>query len=490
MVKTHHYGGVKPVAAGCATSNPGCIYFPTTSALQDGLSCISFVPNPSFETGLSGWSTNNVNITGANPFEGTQEVSLGPNVASMFTDIPIDPCRYPLLLSFNTFATSSNNGGNLVAEILWLNKDRQVIAAGLRLFIPENRINTSSRITYFAITDRPPSGAVEARLQFSKGTGTNADLLSLDQVILTPVSTLNLVQNSGFELGLTHWTATSFVPDFFVPYEGAAQVHATNDGTLYQDIPLHSLPARRPFLFSFAAAGSLTSLSAQVLWLNQAGNQIGPPGINLFIPGETFVGQNNNYLTYLDLTQPAPAGAVTARILFADTIAKQTDIFIDKVILAGAKSPNLIQNHSFENGLSQWTAVNTTAVISALPYEGSAVARVDVSGGLLFQDVLLPNVAAGRCLLLSFGLRSSSIGVDLSGDTLAEVRWLDSTGKESGLGLSLVVPSTSLPAQWLVYCGITEPVPPGVVTARVKFTRSPGSPAVVIDIDKVVLGLI
>jgi len=294
---------------------------------------------------LAGWSATNVTITDSNLFEGTQEATLGPNVASIFQDIPLSGCCDPLFLSFNVFAVLDNiNSGSLVVEILWLNSDRETIATGLRLFIPEGRINNSSRITYFAVTDRPPSGTTWARLQFSKGAGALPDPVKLDQIILARASTSNLVQNPGFELGLTSWTATTFVPDFDRPYEGAAQVHATDDGNLYQDIPINNLPAHTPLLLSFAASGGLTSLSVQVLWLNQAGSQIGPPGIDLFIPGDTFVAQNNNYLTYLDFTEPAPAGAVAARVLFTDTIEKQTDIFLDQVILTGAKSANLVQN--------------------------------------------------------------------------------------------------------------------------------------------------
>jgi len=481
-------GFLRPVTSGCSTSKPGCFTFAALPVKKTDPGCTNLVQNHSFEAGLAGWTATNVSITGSNPFEGTQEVTLGPNVASIFQDIPLSRCCDPLFLSFNVFAVLENiNNGSLIAEILWLNSDREPIATGLRLFIPEGRISNSSRITYFALTDRPPSGTAWARLQFSKGAGALPDPITLDQVILAPARTLNLVQNPGFELGLTNWGSVSFAPNFSVPYEGAAQVQATDNGTLVQDIPIHNLPASTPFMLSFAASGGLTALSVQVLWLNQAGSQIGPPGLDLFIPGDTFVAQNNNYLTYLDFTKPAPAGAVAARIVFTDTIEKLTDIFIDQVILAGAKSANLLQNPSFENGLTGWSPVNTTAVFSDSAYEGNAVARVGVDGGLIFQDVLLP-YAAGHCFLFNFGLRSSSIGVDLSGNTLASVHWLDSAGREIGTGLSVVVPSTSLRAQWLVYTGITEPAPPGAVAARVKFTRSPASPQVFVEIDKVVLG--
>ena len=487
MSKNLRCRAVKIIAYGCTASIRGCPCFPAPPAPEPCCKGLNLVQNPSFEAGLTGWTANNAALTNV-PFEGTQEALLGPNVASIFQDFPLDRrCRDPLFLSFNVFAPSSNNGGSLIAEVSWLDSKRRAIASGLRLFIPENRINTTSRITYFAVTGRPPAGTAGARLQFSKGSGTATDLIKLDQVILAPIRTPNLVQNSGFELGLARWTATAFIPDFSVPYAGSAQLHATDNGTLFQDIPLKNLPAQSPLLISFAASGGQTSLSVQLLWLNRAGDPIGTPGISLFIPGETFVAQGNNYLTYLALTEPAPAGAAAARILLVDTIDKQTDIFVDQVIVAGARSANLVRNGSFENGLSDWTAVNVSAVLSESAYEGSAVARVGTEGGLLFQEVPLPS-AAGHSFLFNFGFRSSSIGVDLPGTTIAEVRWLDGMGREIGLGLSLVVPNTSLRSQWLVYTGITAPAPPGVAAARVQFTRSTGSPEVVVELDKVVLG--
>lgn len=216
-------GAVNPGAFGCAVSKPGCYFFSPSPAKTALSRCLNLLENPGFETGLTGWSANNVNIGNGNPFEGTQEAILGSGVASIFQDVPVDTCCSPLFLSFNVFAASNNdNNGSLVAEVLWLNKDRNIIATGLRLFIPENQIDSVTRKTYFAITDRPPSATVFARLQFSKGAGSLPDPLSLDQVILARVSSQNLVQNPGFEQGLNNWASISYAPNFSVPFEGAA----------------------------------------------------------------------------------------------------------------------------------------------------------------------------------------------------------------------------------------------------------------------------
>ncbi|MGB4290784.1 MAG: hypothetical protein WBK24_07680, partial [Dethiobacteria bacterium] len=172
MAKELQFKTVKPASFGCATSNPGCLYSPASAKPKLDPGCINLVENPSFEIALAGWSSNNVSISSGNPFEGTQEANLDPGAASLFRVIPIGSCCYPLFLSFNVFAPAENiRSGSLAAEILWLNSDRHPIAAGLRLFIPEGRINNISRITYFATTDRPPFGTAWARLQFSKGSG-------------------------------------------------------------------------------------------------------------------------------------------------------------------------------------------------------------------------------------------------------------------------------------------------------------------------------
>jgi len=111
-------------------------------------------------------------------------------------------------------------------------------------------------------------------------------------------------------------------------------------------------------------------------------------------------------------------------------------------------------------------------------------AQFPADGAALFQDIAIPS-AEGRCFLLNFGYRIG--GLAQQEGTLAEVRWLDNTGREIGLGLSLVIPNPSPSAKWLVYTGITEPAPPGTKSARVQFTNLKSEESN-IDIDKVVFG--
>lgn len=452
-------------------------------------SCNNLLQNPSFEAGLTGWETNNVTFADNNPFEGTQ-VARMVNVASLFQDVSLALKQGPLFLSFEAFAGFGETlNGNLIAEILWLDEAHNTIDTGLRIFIPSGRINGQARLTFFDITDQPPANATQARLMFSKGAATDPDnAIDIDQVILTPVDSINLVQNPSFEAGLTGWTST-FNLNFAVPLEGAAQVLTnTAGGTLIQDVPINTLPHSSSFLLAFGAAAINTvTLSVQVLWLNAAGDQIGPPGLDLFIPVNTLSSQNN-YLTYLDITQPAPASAVTARILFTPPeITNASDLRIDQIIFARAATTNLVQNPSFKDGLNNWTQFNTTVTMPNNAYEGNEVATVGANGGILFQDVPIAP-ASGHCFLFNFGYSSP---VPTPGNLLAEAHWLDNNGMEIGLGLSLVAPSEVAPgvSKWLVYTGITEPAPPNAVIARVQFAKSAGDTSRdFISIDKVVLG--
>ncbi|OPX86154.1 MAG: hypothetical protein A4E53_03063 [Pelotomaculum sp. PtaB.Bin104] len=57
---------------------------------QGALGCGNLLQNLSFETGLTGWTTDNATAADNNPFEGTQVARLGPGVASIFQDVSLD----------------------------------------------------------------------------------------------------------------------------------------------------------------------------------------------------------------------------------------------------------------------------------------------------------------------------------------------------------------------------------------------------------------
>ncbi|MDD4767801.1 MAG: hypothetical protein PHF87_09560 [Desulfotomaculaceae bacterium] len=459
------------------------------------LKCNNLLKNPSFEAGLTGWETDNVISSGTNTFEGTQLAQMRTGAASMSQDISLAGLKQsPLFLSFNVYAGNNdeNSNGDLVVTILWLDYELHNIGAGLEFFIPTGRINSRARLTYFDVTERPPAEAAWARLLFSKGTVSNNTIL-VDQVILAPVGTTNLVENSSFEAGLTGWTSTTFVPNFQLSFDGAATAALPTTAqlsTLFQDVPIKHLPAQSSFLFSFAGLTSgFAILDVQVLWLDKNDSIIGTPGLALRLPNAVLLSQSN-YLTYLDLTNPAPYGAVKARIMFSTNFVEINSVLrLDKIILAEAASPNLVQNPSFDANLSSWTAVNATALADNDNYEGVFVANVDDGGGLIFQDIPLP-CGAGHCFLLNFALGyEAGVTPPFYGNMLVKVLWLDARGQQIGLGLSLVIPGNrENKRQWLVYADITGPAPSNAVMARIQFTKSAGDPNFSIQIDKVLFG--
>jgi hypothetical protein len=148
-----------------------------------------------------------------------------------------------------------------------------------------------------------------------------------------------------------------------------------------------------------------------------------------------------------------------------------------------------VQNPSFNDNLSNWTAVNTTVPADNDTYEGSFAASIEEGGGLIFQDVPIPP-GAGHCFLLNFALGyEAGATPPFYGNMLVKVLWLDFRGREIGLGLSLVITGNrENKGQWLVYTGITGPTPSNAVMARIQFTKSAGDPNFPIEIDKVLFG--
>ncbi len=444
----------------------------------------NLVKNPGFEDGLEHWILAGVNTGNNDPAEGTQVAILGPGVASISQDVEL--ClwrRQPLLLSFIAYAANDSVGfGNLAAQVLWLDGSGNTLGTGFASFQSSRVFSDNSRITFYGVTDTPPLGTVGARLIISKGEGGNApDLIALDQVILTPIKSSNLIQNPGFEAGLNFWNATGFLPDFLNPFEGSANALAQAGGTLYQDIPIALLPWRSSFLLSFAVQGAAgSSLHVRLEWLNAANNIIGTPGLELSISGTT-LNQQVGYLTYLNLSEPSPPGVVRARLLFTGN-----DVRIDQVVLTLTETKNLVLNPSFVS-LDHWTAIGTVPQVIPTPYEGNTVATINQGGGVLFQDVLLP-FAAGRCFLLHFGLEYSG-GRFPNGNIVVKVIWLNGFGREIGLGLNLGIPLfIFLRSEWLVYAGITEAAPLLAAGARIQFTKSAGGTGGAVDVDHVVFG--
>ncbi|WP_097028373.1 hypothetical protein [Clostridium peptidivorans] len=467
-----------------------------SSRREKCLRCGNLLENPSFELRLTGWVTNNVEVTGLNVFEGDIAARMVAGASSMFQDVLLEKtCRKPLLVSFEMLPATGEGTitvGNLIVEVLWLNDEGEIIGTGLRTLIPSERTsNNRNRLTFVEITDTPPENAAMARLQLAKGaTADNAtNILDIDNIILAPIDSSNLIKNSGFQLKLANWSSTRANVFFGDVYEGTARVALEDNGTLIQNVPIDSFPRNSNFLLSFAVASVQnfeggTFLKAQVIWLDRNGTPIGT-GLDLSIDGESVVGQGN-YTTYVDVTTSAPRGAVTAQIKFINT-DKESIFDIDKVIFAKVESENLLRNPSFENSanISPWKAEGVTVVQSFDSYEGNRLARIAAVGGLISQRVPVEPMA---CYILNFGYEIEVLGSP--GNLLVEVYWLDRDGQEIGIGLSIIIgPNAArIQGRWLTYLGVTEPAPKNAVRARIQFSKSAGitPPLTAVDIDKVV----
>ncbi|MEN6326373.1 MAG: hypothetical protein ABFD18_09225 [Syntrophomonas sp.] len=486
----------KHYLSGCISCNNANIWncLPPKT-IEACIRCSNLVQNPSFEAGYAYWQTDNVNFTDTSLFEGAKVARMGTGVASLVQELSLKGVNEsPLFLSFNAFSDSeSAQNGSLIAEVVWLDKDYNSIGTGLRMFIPNERINNYARITFFDITDRPPEGTTAARIQFTKGQGTALDYILIDGLLLTPIGSLDLIKNGDFESGLLGWTAnpnTAFISDHKLSLEGAGHVRTHFNGTLTQDIPIGHLPPRSSFLFSFAVQGvGPVSLVVRIEWLDANNNAIGS-GLNLLIPNGTLPVQGN-YLSYLNITEPAVPGTVTARIIFGATVPETSYyLLLDQVIFARAITDNLIQNPSFEDGLNHWDATYITLVELNDVYEGRADAGIGQIGGALVQDVCLRN-AVGHCFLFSTGLGFRRTDPEATfGTMIMKVIWLDRNDNEIGLGLCLIGTSNTQPLsdhQWVPYAGVTEPVPPGTTKARIQFTKTLSTNGY-IEIDNVVFG--
>ncbi len=454
--------------------------------------CFNLVQNPSFEAGFASWETSGDIFIQTGAYEGVHVVQMGEGEASLWQDVSLSGvATLPLLLSFNLFGSFLEISPNTTVEVLWLDAHRNSIGQGRRLFIGEGTLGgvLSARHTFLAITETPPRDATYARVLFSKPEGLNNSLLQIDQVILTPVRTLNLVQNHGFEADLLSWsTGGTFSTNYELHMVGAASAISAESGLLSQDIPITNQPKRSPYLLSFALqCEDEVTVRVTVQWLDSSDSVIGT-GLELTVPMDTLRAQHG-FLTYLALTEPAPRGATTARITF-ETSASETGLRVDQVIFARTRTTNLVQNPSFEDELNGWSADQLTALNSSVAYEGNWMAHFDNEGGALWQDVPLTS-AAGNCFIFSCALRAgfTDVGTAVT-NGLIKLIWLDRRGREIGLGLSLVVRPialTQVGPVWLLYVAITDKAPVGTAAVRISITK-PSETNGSLDVDRVLLG--
>ncbi len=444
----------------------------------------NLLQNSSFELDLAFWQSNNVATSDTNAAEGTQVARLGPGVASLYQDVALGPLqRKPLFLSLVVYTTTFAPG-DLLIEVLWLNAIGNVIGTGLRATLPTFSI-TDVRNTFFDVTERPPLGAVAARLKFSRNA--SALPILLDLINLAPVETPNLIENPSFELGFAGWNSLNFSSNFSATWEGGAEARQSGvvPGLLTQVIQVNPFLPGTAYLLSFAAATVISStVTARLIWLDVLGNPIGAPGIDATVVAATLIG-HGKYLNIVQLSGPVPLGTVRARLEFTASGVAGSDLKLDQVILVRLDSPNLIVNSEFDNGLTGWTA-SSVGVLNTGGYVGLNFAQLASFGAFINQTVTLPRGSAFNHFLLNFALHYGETD-GTYGNVYAQVHWLDVLGNEIGLGLAITVLQSTQPSdQWQVYTGFTERVPLGAASARIQFTKSAGSPNTEIGLDSVI----
>jgi hypothetical protein len=244
------------------------------------------------------------------------------------------------------------------------------------------------------------------------------------------------------------------------------------------------------YLLSFAAATVISStVTARLIWLNALGNPIGVPGIDATIVPATLIG-HGKYLNIVQLSGPAPIGAVRARLEFKTIGDTGNFVGLDKVILVRLATPNLIQNSEFDIFLNDWTA-SGVAILETGGYVGQNFAQFFTTGGFINQTIALPLCSTHRNFMLNYALHYAGNADNNYGNVFAQVSWLNAQGKEIGLGLCLIVlQPRQTTAQWQVYTGITEPAPLGAVFAKVAFVKSEGSAVFDVGLDSVIFARI
>ncbi|MGI6404492.1 MAG: hypothetical protein ACOX0K_09890 [Oscillospiraceae bacterium] len=303
------------------------------------------ITNGGFEANLLGWtavpggdtaflSSYKESLEGAGHVQTHFNGTLTQNI-----NICQLPPRTPFLLSF---AAQGVGAVALDVRVEWVDSSGNVIGSGLNLSIPNETLNNQGNyLSYLNITYPTVPGTATARLIFTATVPTSDLFVRLDQIIFAPVRCGNLVANPSFEDGLNNWgqSLVTLVERNDV-YEGRADAGLGEiGGALWQDVELRHAEGRC-FLFStglgFRAtseAATFGSMIMKVIWLDRDDREIGL-GLSLIAtrdqpnPFTSFL----EWVPYVGITEPAPAGTAKARILFSKTDSVQGFIEVDNVV--------------------------------------------------------------------------------------------------------------------------------------------------------------
>lgn len=142
-----------------------------------------------------------------------------------------------------------------------------------------------------------------------------------------------------------------------------------------------------------------------------------------------------------------------------------------------SRSVNLLQNPSFESGLSFWQADNVITTDTSAA-EGTQAARLGQGVASIFQDVAL-GPWLKKPLFLSFIVYAQAVS---PGDFVAEVQWIDSNGIVIGSGLRAFLPSSSISHIRNTFFDVTDRPPLTAVWARLKFSKDASDIPLILDL--------
>jgi hypothetical protein len=144
---------------------------------------------------------------------------------------------------------------------------------------------------------------------------------------------------------------------------------------------------------------------------------------------------------------------------------------------------NRILNYSFEQGLTNWVAVNT--VVSSISKSGfqSAQLLAGLPNASLQQAVV---TAPGEGLYVSVSLDYPFAGT--SPVVVVTVNFFSSSAIYLGNGFTLVVPPGFFTnSQWQMFEGVTTPAPAGTASAQISISMAPQPATTSILVDDVIL---
>lgn len=273
----------------------------------------NLVRNPSFEQGLSEWSSSGFAVS-EGAWEGGAAVKADEQCfgnAHPRDTTESHPARSRLSIEFYRLISAAGIAHS-TADLAECAGQSHRCAGNRRHHLPQYAGGSGQILELFAGERPSPIGAVRARLIYT-ALGEADSELDLDQVILVRISSPNLLQNPGFANGLiglinenvTHQNTGGYVGQKFA--ELASCVALIN-----QTVALPFGSACHSFLLNFALryrnAPIIGNVLAQVRWLDARGAEIGL-GLALVISQASQTAEQ--WQVYTGFTERARPGATS-----------------------------------------------------------------------------------------------------------------------------------------------------------------------------------